>query len=81
MAEHARGKLQSKQADLIVANDVTAKGAGFDHDTNIITIYSVDGGEKAYPQMSKAEAANRILDHMTEVRRTGRPIPAVPQAR
>ena len=40
MAEHARAKLESKQADLIVANDVTAEGAGFDHDTNVITLYS-----------------------------------------
>ena len=37
--EHARAKLESKQADLIVANDVTAEGAGFDHDTNVITLY------------------------------------------
>ncbi len=77
VAEHARGKLQSKQADLIVANDVTANGAGFDHDTNIITIYSSDGGEKAYPQMSKAEAANRILDHMILARRASRHVSAV----
>ena len=39
VAEHARAKLESKQADLIVANDVTAEGAGFDHDTNVITLY------------------------------------------
>jgi phosphopantothenoylcysteine decarboxylase / phosphopantothenate---cysteine ligase len=81
VAEHARGKLQSKQADLIVANDVTAKGAGFDHDTNIITIYSSNGGEKAYPQMSKADAANRILDHMIEARRANRPVSAARHSR
>jgi phosphopantothenoylcysteine decarboxylase/phosphopantothenate--cysteine ligase len=80
VAEHARAKLHSKHADLIVANDVTAKGAGFDHDTNIITIYAADGTEKAYPQMSKADAANRILDQLIATRRASRPIPAVSQS-
>ena len=51
--EHARGKLESKQADLIVANDVTAEGAGFDHDTNVITLYRRDGSEKPFPRMPK----------------------------
>jgi len=40
VAENARKKLAQKNADLIVANDVTAQGAGFDHDTNIITLFS-----------------------------------------
>ncbi len=39
VAEHARQKLAAKAADLIVANDVTAAGAGFDHETNIVTLY------------------------------------------
>jgi phosphopantothenoylcysteine decarboxylase/phosphopantothenate--cysteine ligase len=76
VAEHARGKLQSKHADLIVANDVTAEGAGFDHDTNIITLYSRDGGETAFPRMPKIDAAHRILDRVVEMRRAGREIPA-----
>ena len=62
VAEHARAKLESKQADLIVANDVTAEGAGFDHDTNVITLYPRDGSEKAFPRMPKIDAAHRILD-------------------
>ena len=37
VAEHARQKLAAKAADMIVANDVTAEGAGFDHDTNVVT--------------------------------------------
>src|SRR5438309_2153765 len=49
LAEHARAKLDSKHADLIVANDITAEGAGFDHDMKIFTRYSRDGGEKAFP--------------------------------
>src|SRR5580704_4618021 len=68
VAAHARGKLESKQADVIVANDVTAEGAGFDHDTNIITLFSRDGSEKAYPRMPKIDAAHRILDQLIAVR-------------
>jgi phosphopantothenoylcysteine decarboxylase/phosphopantothenate--cysteine ligase len=81
VAEHARAKLESKQADLIVANDVTAEGAGFDHDTNVITLYSRDGGEKAFPRMPKIDAAHRILDRVLALRRAGREISAVRRAR
>jgi phosphopantothenoylcysteine decarboxylase/phosphopantothenate--cysteine ligase len=70
VAEHARAKLQSKDADLIVANDVTAEGAGFDHDTNIITLYFRDGSEKAFPRMPKIDAAQRILDQLNTLRRS-----------
>jgi phosphopantothenoylcysteine decarboxylase / phosphopantothenate---cysteine ligase len=68
VAEHARAKLQTKQLDLIVANDVTAEGAGFDHDTNVITLYRRDGSEKAYPRMPKLDAAHRILDELRALR-------------
>jgi phosphopantothenoylcysteine decarboxylase/phosphopantothenate--cysteine ligase len=68
VAAHARAKLESKQADLIVANDVTAEGAGFDHDTNVITLYFRDGGEKAFPRMPKIDAAHRILDQLRGLR-------------
>src|ERR1700730_15524719 len=81
VAEHARAKLESKQADLIVFNDVTAEGAGFDHDTNIITLYSRDGGEKAFARMPKIDAAQRILDRVLELRRAGREISATQRAR
>jgi phosphopantothenoylcysteine decarboxylase/phosphopantothenate--cysteine ligase len=81
VAEHARAKLESKHADLIVANDVTAEGAGFDHDTNIITLYSRDGGEKEFPRMPKIDAAHRILDRVLELRRAGREISATQHAR
>src|SRR5216684_8283210 len=40
VAENARQKLAAKNADMIVANDVTAEGAGFDHDTNIVTLFA-----------------------------------------
>jgi len=80
VAERARAKLESKQADLIVANDVTAEGAGFDHETNIITLYSRDGAEKAFPRMPKIDAAHRILDRLLELRRAGREVSATQRA-
>jgi phosphopantothenoylcysteine decarboxylase/phosphopantothenate--cysteine ligase len=79
VSEHARAKLESKQADVIVANDVTAEGAGFDHDTNIITLYSRDGSEKALPRMPKIDAAHCILDRVLELR-AGRQLPAAQPA-
>jgi phosphopantothenoylcysteine decarboxylase/phosphopantothenate--cysteine ligase len=80
LAEHARAKLESKHADLIVANDVTADGAGFDHDTNIITLYSRDGGETAFPRMPKIDAAHKILDRVLELRHASREISATRRA-
>jgi phosphopantothenoylcysteine decarboxylase/phosphopantothenate--cysteine ligase len=68
VAENARKKLQSKNADLIVANDVTAEGAGFDRDTNIVTLFSRDGRDLALPKMSKSEIAERILDEIVRLR-------------
>ncbi len=58
----ARAKLKSKNADLIVANDVTQKGAGFDTDTNIVALIGRDGEVKSYPIMSKSAVADIILD-------------------
>ena len=59
--EHARGKLEKKNLDMIVANDVTAPGAGFDVDTNIVTLITHDGAQ-SLPLMSKDEAAQRIVE-------------------
>jgi phosphopantothenoylcysteine decarboxylase/phosphopantothenate--cysteine ligase len=72
VAENARQKLARKGADMIVANDVTKEGAGFDTDTNIVTLYISDGGggrEVPLPKMSKLEVANRILDHVLEIQK------------
>lgn len=68
VAENARKKLVAKKADLIVANDVTAEGAGFDHDTNIVTLFSRDGRDLALPKLSKSEVAQRILDEVLRLR-------------
>ncbi|WP_285766549.1 bifunctional phosphopantothenoylcysteine decarboxylase/phosphopantothenate--cysteine ligase CoaBC [Peribacillus sp. SI8-4] len=59
--EYARGKLVKKNADMIVANNVTIAGAGFGTDTNIVTIYKKDGSAIELPKMSKADIAKSIL--------------------
>lgn len=59
--ENAEAKLVKKNADLVVANDVTAFGAGFDTDTNIVTLVSSDAAEEL-PLMTKYEAAGKIWD-------------------
>lgn len=64
---HAKDKLARKNLDMIVANDVTRPGAGFDVDTNIVTLITKDGQE-ALPMMSKAEVAQRILDRALALR-------------
>jgi len=76
VAENARKKLESKNADLIVANDVTAEGAGFDVDTNIVTIFSRDGRDLPLPRLTKVEVAQRILDEVLRVRGALRSKPA-----
>ena len=68
VSENARKKLVAKNADLIVANDVTAEGAGFDADTNVVTLFSRDGRDLALPRMSKTEVAQRILDEILRLR-------------
>jgi phosphopantothenoylcysteine decarboxylase/phosphopantothenate--cysteine ligase len=69
VAENARGKLARKGADMIVANDVTQEGAGFDTDTNIVTLYVRGGREIPLPKMSKFEVANQILDRVLEIQK------------
>ncbi len=68
VVENARNKLTAKNADLIVANDVTAEGAGFNVDTNIVTFFARDGHEVKLPQLSKADIAHKILDEALRLR-------------
>ena len=58
----AERKLRSKRLDLIVVNDVGAPGAGFEHDTNEVTILGADGTREKLPLMSKAEVARAVID-------------------
>jgi phosphopantothenoylcysteine decarboxylase/phosphopantothenate--cysteine ligase len=61
---NAREKLQRKQLDFIVANDVSAPGIGFDSSMNEVDIISREGDVVHVPQASKSEVADRILDRV-----------------
>ena len=61
LRENAVEKLRSKNADMVVANDVTLPGAGFAADTNIVTLITRDG-ERDLPLALKSEVASQILD-------------------
>ncbi len=80
VAENARRKLTQKNADLIVGNDVTAEGAGFDGDTNIVTLFSRDARDLLLPKLTKAEVAQRILDEVLRLRGVLRSKPAAHRA-
>lgn len=66
MVKNARAKLRAKKLDIIVANDVSQEGAGFDSETNIVTLLTRDGQTIELPKMTKLAVAHRLLD---EVRR------------
>jgi phosphopantothenoylcysteine decarboxylase/phosphopantothenate--cysteine ligase len=72
VAQNARKKLAAKNLDLLVANDVTAEGAGFEHDTNVVSLYYRDGRDTVVPKMSKAEVAQRVLDEIVRLRGASR---------
>ena len=59
---NAAAKVQKKHLDMIVANDVTAPGAGFSTDTNIVKLLFPDGSIKEPGLMSKEDVGNLILD-------------------
>ena len=63
MLENSRAKLTKKNVDMIVANNLKVKGAGFGTDTNVVTIITADGC-KELDIMSKVEVANAILDEI-----------------
>ncbi len=58
---NATGKLKRKGADLLVANDVSAPGVGFAHDTNAVTIFGSDGSAQVVPLSSKDAIARAVL--------------------
>ena len=61
---NARQKLEKKQLDIIVANDITDADSGFGSDTNKVTLISRDGKEESLPLLSKREVADKILDRV-----------------
>ncbi len=70
LLENARGKLERKNLDLIVANDVSAPDAGFAHDTNKVTLVLGSGEEVDVPLGSKRVVADAIFDAVVGVRGT-----------
>ena len=66
LLENAVRKMTKKNMDYIVANLVTQGGAGFQCDTNIVTIMGRDGEREELPMMDKLEVADRILDRIKE---------------
>lgn len=68
LLENSRAKLDKKNLDLIVANNVKVEGAGFGTDTNIVTLISREE-TKELPIMSKEEVADSLLDYIMEHRK------------
>lgn len=64
---YARSKMEKKGLDMVIANDITKDGAGFNTDTNIATIITATD-ERELPLMSKRELADRILDEVKRLR-------------
>jgi len=69
LVENAAAKLDAKKLDLLVANDVSQKGAGFDVDTNIVTLIFPQGRKLELEKMSKFEVAGRVLDEIVGIRK------------
>ncbi len=67
LVENATDELKKKHLDLVAANDITAPGAGFDVDTNIVTLITPDGKIESLPLMSKRDVADKILDKVGEL--------------
>ncbi len=65
---NARKKLREKNLDLIVANNVTEEGSGFDTDTNVATLVDCNGGTHPLPLMTKEDLADRIYDHFLKIK-------------
>lgn len=72
LRHNAEAKLRAKRCDLLVANDVSAEGVGFEHDTNEVLILSADGGEVHVPMTDKRSVARAVLDAVRDVRAGGR---------
>lgn len=70
VAANARAKLEAKGVDLLVANDVSRSGVGFDADDNEVLLVDRWGGSRALPRMPKAEVADAILTEVLALRAT-----------
>jgi len=70
LIKNATAKLISKNADFVVANDVTKEGAGFNVDTNVVSFVERDCVTE-FPKLTKAEVAGLILDKILQVKSKG----------
>ena len=70
MLENSRAKLQKKNLDMVVANNLRQEGAGFGTDTNVVTIIT-ENEEISLDKMSKEEAAGRIMDEILRLMQKG----------
>ena len=78
MATHAADKLARKGVDLIVANDVSAPNVGFAHDTNAVSILSVDGTRTEVPLADKRRVAAAVWDEVLAHRSRTQPTTGTP---
>ncbi len=67
LLENAQSKLKAKGLDMIVANDISARDAGFGVDTNRVTLLYADGNKETLPLISKADVADEVLRHTLEL--------------
>jgi len=67
--QNGQKKLKEKLLDLLVANDISQAGAGFDGDTNIVTILTRDGHQMQLDKRPKAEVAHEILNQILAFRK------------
>ena len=71
LLENAAAKLAAKGVDLIVANDVSAPGVGFGHDTNAVVVIDAQGVVVEVPLSDKREVARVVVDAALRARRLG----------
>lgn len=69
---NARAKLEAKNIDLLVVNDVSQRGIGFDAEDNQVLLLDRWGGERALPRMAKTDLADEILTHVLALRAAAR---------
>ena len=67
LVEYARSKVERKGLDFIAANDITAEGAGFGTDTNLVTLPDAEGRAAPLPLLPKYDVALRILDRVVSL--------------
>jgi len=65
--EHSQKKLQAKKLDLVVINNPLQPGAGFNADTNIVTLLDAQGRVESWPLMSKQQVAAHIIKKIAQL--------------